>query len=167
MLSYLICFLALTTTAVFGGVCIKPAEVSATSFTTQDATVVSEIALVAEFSLKCSNGVVPDNLYADIDGLITYVAKIDDKFQVSWTEDIKKAQRGDRNIRIFDEEGYATLRKTLRSGDDSSAVEPLVTVVVNHPGAFNGPWLKSEFIAAVLSIVVAYVAFSSKAKLLA
>lgn len=74
--------LAIFATSSYASVCVKPAEVSAKSFTTQDATVVSEIALVTEFSLKCSNGASPDNLYADIDGFITSVAKIGNNFQV-------------------------------------------------------------------------------------
>lgn len=68
---------------------------------------------------------------------------------------------------MFDEDSYTAFKKALRSGEDISAISPLFNVVVNHPGAFNGPWLKSEFLAAVLGLVVAYLALSSRSKLLA
>lgn len=58
------------------------------------------------------------------------------------------------------------MRKAQRSGVDTSSVTPLAEVVVSHPGAFNGPWVNSEILAAGLSIVVAYVALSTKSKLL-
>lgn len=86
--------------------------------------------------------------------------------QVSWTEEIKKASRGNHLVRVFDEEGLAAVRKAQRSGVDTSSVTPLAEVVVSHPGAFNGPWVNSEILAAGLSIVVAYVALSTKSKLL-
>lgn len=57
------------------------------------------------------------------------------------------------------------MRKALRDGDDIGSVPSLVDVVINHPGAFTGPWLKSEFLAVVLSIVIAYVAITSRSKL--
>lgn len=85
---------------------------------------------------------------------------------MSWTEEIKTARSGERPIRIFDEDGYTALRKLLRSGEDISSVSPFFIVAVQHPGAFNGPWLKSEFLAAALSFVIAYLAVSSRSKLL-
>jgi len=55
----------------------------------------------------------------------------------------------------------------MRSGEDISSVKPIATVVLNFPGAYQGPWVNSEFMAAVLSILVSYAAFSAKSKLLA
>ena len=54
----------------------------------------------------------------------------------------------------------------MRSGEDLSGVRPLSSVVLNHPGAYQGPWVNSEFMAAALAIIVWYVAFSAKSKLL-
>lgn len=85
---------------------------------------------------------------------------------MSWTEETKKASRGDYVVRLFDEDGYTTVRKAQRSGSNAQAVPELASVVVSHPGAFNGPWVNSEILAAGLSILVAYVAFSTKSKLL-
>lgn len=85
---------------------------------------------------------------------------------MSWTEDIKTAKSGERSIRVFDEDGFTALRKAIRAGEDISTVSSLFNVAVSHPGAFNGPWLKSEFLAAALSLVIAYLAISSRSKLL-
>ncbi|KAK9696229.1 Translocon-associated protein, delta subunit precursor (TRAP-delta) [Popillia japonica] len=107
------------------------------------------------------------NLYADIDGNIQPVSLIDpNTYQVSWTEEIATARSGERIVNLFDEEGYTALRKAIRNGDDVSKISELFSITVNHPGAFTGPWLKSEFLAAILSVVVAYIAFSSRSKLL-
>lgn len=85
---------------------------------------------------------------------------------MSWTEEAKTARSGDKQIRLFDEEGYTAYRKAVRAGEDVSAVSSLFSVVVNHPGAFSGPWLKSEFIATVVSLVIAYFAIASRSKVL-
>ncbi|KAJ9599943.1 hypothetical protein L9F63_009771 [Diploptera punctata] len=153
---------------VSANVCTKP-EVVASAYTTQDATVLTNIAFVAEFTLKCGNQVSGLPLYAEINGKTLPAARVgdDNKYQVSWTEEVKKARSGDYSINLYDEEGYAAMRKAIRSGEDPASVKPLVTVVVNHPGAYQGPWVNSEFMAAVLSVLVWYVAFSAKSKLLA
>lgn len=155
--------------ASYGNSCVDP-EVTASQYTTQDATVLTNIAYVAEFSLKCSNRPSGIPLYAEVGGKLLPAARIGDdnrpKYQVSWTEEVKKAKSGDYSVNLYDEEGYGALRKALRSGEDISSVKPLVTVVVNHPGAYQGPWVNSEFMAAVLSVVVWYLAFSAKSKLL-
>jgi translocon-associated protein subunit delta len=149
-------------------VCTKP-EVSASAYTTQDATVLTNVAFVAEFTLKCGNHVTGLPLYAEINGKTLPAARIgdDNKYQVSWTEDVKKARSGDYSVNLYDEEGYAALRKAVRSGEDPSSVKSLVTIVVNYPGAYQGPWVNSEFMAAILSVLVWYLAFSARSKLLA
>lgn len=78
---------------------------------------------------------------------------------------MNKARSGDKVVRIFDEEGYTALRKALRAGEDPSSVASLADVVVNHPGAYDGPWLKSELLATLVSLVVAYFALSFKLKI--
>lgn len=151
----------------YGNTCTKP-EVTASQYTTQDATVLTNIAYVAEFTLKCSNGVKGLPLYAEVAGKTLPAARVgeENKYQVSWTEDLKKARSGDYNINLYDEEGYGALRKALRSGEDATTVKPLVTIVLNYPGAYQGPWVNSEFMAAVLSVLVWYLAYSAKSKLL-
>ncbi|XP_018330409.1 translocon-associated protein subunit delta [Agrilus planipennis] len=144
--------------------CVRP-EVSLKPFTTEDATVVTNIAYIAEFDLKCESGSV-NNLYADIEGRIGPISKVGPtSYQVSWVEEVKSAKTGDRVIRLFDEEGYVALRKAIRSGQDITSVEPLVYVVLNHPGAFTGPWFRSESVAVVVGFIIAYIAVSSRSKL--
>lgn len=146
--------------------CSSPKVTSTTSFTTQDATVITNIAYVVKFSATCGQASF-SNLYADIDGVVLPVSVIGkDNYQVSWTEEIKTAKSGERVVRLFDEDGYTALRKAVRAGESTAAISELFTVSLNHPGAFNGPWLKSEFLALSLSFVVAYLAISSRSKLL-
>lgn len=152
--------------------CSSP-QVTASAFTTQDATVLTSIAYVSEFTLKCSNGAEKDRLplYAEVNGVTLPTARIgpegNGRYQVSWTEEISKAHTGDVSVHLFDEDGYATLRKLLRNGEDTSSAKPLVTIVVNHPGAYQGPWVNSEFMAVMLAALVWYLAFTAKSKLLA
>jgi len=153
--------------SILGDVCQSP-KVVAQSYTTQDATIVTKIAYIAEFSLDCSNGLKDLLLYADVSGQSLPVFRNTDgsKYQVSWTEDVKIARKGDFSINLYGEDGFAALRKAQRVGEPISSVKPLVTIVLNHPGAYHGPWVNTEFMAAVLAGVVGYVAFSAKSKLL-
>ncbi|XP_044257334.1 translocon-associated protein subunit delta-like [Tribolium madens] len=152
--------------AVFGDSCTKP-EITSTSFTTQDATIVTNIAYIADFTLKCSNGQVPP-LYAEVNGNIVPVSVVGpNQYQISWTEDTKTARSGDKLVRVLDEDGFAAARKALRAGEDLSAVPSMADVVINYPGAYNGPWLKSELLATLVSLVVTYFAISFKLKVTA
>ena len=88
------------------------------------------------------------------------------RYQISWTTEVKHAKTGDHEVNLFDEEGYTAAKRAIESGEES-AVKPLVTIVVNYPGAYKGPWINSELLAAALSILVFYLAYSSKSALLA
>ncbi|XKL68697.1 hypothetical protein PGB90_006466 [Kerria lacca] len=146
----------------------KDPEVVTSSYTTQDGMVVAEIAFISEFSLHCSNKVTGLTLYGELDGHILPIMKVDGKtkYQISWTEEIKKAHSGDYIINIFDEEGYSNIRKAIRSGEDTKSVTPLITLTLSYSGAYLGPWVNSEFLAAILLISAWYVAFVHKSKLL-
>ncbi|XP_076262199.1 translocon-associated protein delta [Rhynchophorus ferrugineus] len=146
--------------------CSNP-EVTSKYFTTQDATIVSHIGFISEFSVKCSSGQV-SSLYAQLeDGSIIPVAIVGPQtYQVSWTEESKLAYSGQRNIRIFDEDGYTAVRKALRNNEPASSVPEFFSVSVNHSGAYNGPWVKSEFIAVVVSIIVSQFALTTKSKII-
>lgn len=78
------CTFAVLLSIAFGLSCTNP-KVESTSFTTQDATIVSQIAFITEFTLKCSNGAsetIP--LFAEVEGKLSPVSRIGtDKFQVS------------------------------------------------------------------------------------
>jgi len=148
--------------------CNNP-TITATSFTTQDATILTNIAYISQFQLQCDGETADIPLYAEVGGKSVSVVrgKETNTYQASWSEEIKKAARGNFVIHVYDDEGYAALRKAQRSGEDASAVKPLSTVILNHPGAYNGPWINSELAAFALAVGVYYYAFSAKAKLVA
>lgn len=77
-------FVYLTTIlGVFSNTCTTPG-VHVKSFTNQDATIVTNIAFIAEFSITCANGATISNLYADIGNNLVPVARTGDgKYQVS------------------------------------------------------------------------------------
>ncbi|XP_066599550.1 translocon-associated protein subunit delta [Prorops nasuta] len=152
---------------VNGETCQKP-EVQASAYVTEDATVLTNVAFTTQFVLKCSNGVKAVSLYAEVEGKSLPAVRLsaDNKYQVSWTEDIKKARSGDYNVKLYDEESYAAIRKAIRNGEDTSSVKPLAVILLNNPGIYMGPWVNSEFLAAFLAALVSYAAFSAKSKLL-
>ncbi|XP_030748516.1 translocon-associated protein subunit delta [Sitophilus oryzae] len=149
----------------FGSACSNP-QVTSKSFTTKDATIVSHIGFISEITVKCTTGVL-SSLYAELeDGSIIPVAVVaPETFQVSWIEESKSARSGQRLIRIFDEEGYTALRKAIRNNEPTGSVPEFFSVYVHHSGAYNGPWVKSEFIAVVLSILVSQFALTTKSKI--
>lgn len=78
-----VCAFAAVFSASFALTCTDP-TVESSSFTTQDATIVSQIAFISEFTLKCSNKASETTpLFAEVDGKLTPVARVGaDKFQV-------------------------------------------------------------------------------------
>ncbi|XP_049883526.1 translocon-associated protein subunit delta [Pectinophora gossypiella] len=164
-------FVPLALVALIAGVtadsCKNP-QVEASSFTSLDATVVTQIAYIAEFTLKCDND-LPENyaLYAEVDGKALTAARIgENKYQVSWTEEPSKARSGLHEINILDEEGWASLRRARRA-DPAATGAPLLAIQLHHPGSYSGPWVNSEVLATLLSILVAYTALRNKTKILA
>ena len=81
-------------------------------------------------------------LYADVSGKQFPVTRGQDvgRYQVSWSLEHKSAHAGTYEVRFFDEESYSLLRK----------------------GTWNGPWVSTEVLAAVIGIVIYYLAFSAK-----
>lgn len=87
-MKYVIVLLALIST-VISETCIEP-KVTTRTFTTQDATVVTNIAYITEFDVECGAGRI-SNLYADIDGNIQPVSLIDpNTYQVMLVSHRKK-----------------------------------------------------------------------------
>lgn len=76
-------FFIISIAGVFGNNCKNP-KVDASSFTSLDATVVTQVAYITEFTLICDNALA-DNyaLYAEVDGRSLTAAKVGgDKYQV-------------------------------------------------------------------------------------
>ncbi|KAL9921153.1 translocon-associated protein delta [Glossina fuscipes fuscipes] len=145
--------------------CNNP-KVTITSFSTEDATILTQLAHIGEFSLKCSNEVKP-NLFAEFPcGKVVPVARVaENQYQVSWIEDVKKSSSGSVVVRLFDDEGYSSLRKAQRDGGaKASNVKSIIDVTVTTKGAYKGPWVKAELVAAFLIAGVAYFAITTKNK---
>lgn len=70
----------------FAESCQNP-KVEASSFTSLDATVVSQIAYITEFTLNCDNTLPPNYaLYAEVNGKPLTAARVgENKYQVSLT----------------------------------------------------------------------------------
>uniref|UniRef100_A0A8C0IEN0 Translocon-associated protein subunit delta n=1 Tax=Bubo bubo TaxID=30461 RepID=A0A8C0IEN0_BUBBB len=107
-----------------------------------DAVISSESVFVVEISLACKNGA-----------------------QVSWSLEHRSAHSGTYEVKFFDEESYSALRKAQRNNEDVSRIRPLFTVNVDHRGAWNGPWVSTEVVAAAIGLVVYYLAFSTKSSI--
>jgi len=159
------------------------------SYTTIDAMIVNEAAFIAQVSAECEDS--PSNLYAEVEGRLLVAANAGpNKYQVrsplttpvlgangfiiilcltfpqvSWLDDFKKARRGDYYVKFYDEAGYGQLRKLLRDGESISSVTPVHSAYVRYPGAYKGVWVNSEFLAAIVSMVVLYFAYTFKSKI--
>ncbi|XP_065211873.1 translocon-associated protein subunit delta-like [Planococcus citri] len=168
MLKLIVLFVCASLPPLYASLCKNPEISSASTYTTQDGMVVAEIAFISEFNLDCSNKANGLSLFGEVNGKILPIMKVDarNKYQVSWTEEIKKARSGDYIINVYDEEGYSNIRKAIRSGEDPKAITPLTSVTLNYSGTYLGPWVNSEFLAAILLISAWYVAFVHKSKLL-
>nr|XP_055045152.1 translocon-associated protein subunit delta [Misgurnus anguillicaudatus] len=143
--------------------CTDPV-ISPSSYTTTDALISSETVFIVELSLACANGAQSVALYADVNGKQFPVTRGQDvgKYQVSWSVPHKQASSGTYQVKFFDEESYSVLRKAQRNNEDVDAIKPLFSVNVDHRGAWNGPWVSTEILAALIGILVYYLAYSTK-----
>ncbi|XP_036030173.1 translocon-associated protein subunit delta isoform X3 [Peromyscus eremicus] len=143
--------------------CLEP-QITPSYYTTSDAVISTETVFIVEISLTCKNRVQNMALYADVSGKQFPVTRGQDvgRYQVSWSLEHKSAHAGTYEVRFFDEESYSLLRKAQRNNEDISIIPPLFTVSVDHRGTWNGPWVSTEVLAAVIGIVIYYLAFSAK-----
>ncbi|KYN04545.1 Translocon-associated protein subunit delta [Cyphomyrmex costatus] len=111
---FFLCALTSLISVAFAETCQKP-EIVASSYVTEDATVLTNVAFTMQFVLKCNNGVKGISLYAEVEGKTLPAVRLsaDNKYQISWTEDIKKARSGDYYIKLYDEEKYVAVRKAI------------------------------------------------------
>lgn len=79
---------------------------------------------------------------------------------ISRTEDKQKS--GNREVKLYDEEQFASYRKAQRAGE-TPKVQPLATLQVKYNGSYGSNLLiSSEFVVLLMSLCVAYIAFQSK-----
>ncbi|XP_072380322.1 translocon-associated protein subunit delta-like [Diabrotica undecimpunctata] len=161
----LLLFLNLLIVAINGQHCDSP-QVISTPYTTQDGTILKHVAYISNFFVKCKDG-EPGHLYALLGEGLSPVASVGpNKYQISWTEDVKTAKTGNIAIKIYNETGYIALKKAVRAGETFAHVPVFTIININHTGVYGGPWISCELLAAVFSIVVAYIAIHFRTKLL-
>lgn len=141
--------------------------------------VIASTAFATTFTVTCSDPSQSSSLvlFAEVDGVkrsIPVMKSVDGTtYQISWTSEelVKPSLSSSYKIystKVYDEEGYAQLRKAQRKADGSgSDVKPLFSLDVPHPGTYKGPYLQTELIAAFLSVFVWWSAYLAKAKLTA
>ncbi|XP_058678395.1 translocon-associated protein subunit delta isoform X1 [Ammospiza caudacuta] len=168
--------LLLAAAGAAGEPCPEP-TIAPSYYTTSDAVIASESVFVVEISLVCKNGAQNVALYADVNGKQFPVTRGQDvgRYQVSWSLEHRQAHSGTYEVKFFDEESYSALRKgtpksalppqAQRNNEDVSRIRPLFTVSVEHRGAWNGPWVSTEVVAAAVGLVVYYLAFSTKSSI--
>ncbi|KAM4754372.1 LOW QUALITY PROTEIN: translocon-associated protein subunit delta-like [Cyanocitta cristata] len=157
--------LLLAASGAAGEPCPEP-TIAPSYYTTSDAVIASESVFVVEISLVCKNGAQNVALYADVNGKQFPVTRGQDvgRYQVSWSLEHRQ-ESGTYEVKFFDEESYSALRKAQRNNEDVSRIRPLFTVNVDHRGAWNGPWVSTEVVAAAIGLVVYYLAFSTKSSI--
>ncbi|KAK2885720.1 hypothetical protein QQF64_020851 [Cirrhinus molitorella] len=163
MMRVITAILALSLSLCAAETCTDPV-ISPSSYTTTDALISSETVFIVELSLACANGAQSVALYADVNGKQFPVTRGQDvgKYQVSWSVPHKQASSGTYQVKFFDEESYSTLRKAQRNNEDVDDIKPLFSVNVDHRGAWSGPWVSTEVLAALIGILVYYLAYSTK-----
>lgn len=126
--------------------------------------IANQIGFVTEFKLKCKSEINSIPLFAEVNGQIFPVFRVKEDYQFSWTEE--KSTAGSREIKIYDEEQYQTVKKAQRAGETSS-VKPLATINVRYSGSYGSGLLffSSEFIVFAASLAAAYLGIMEKKSL--
>jgi len=159
---------ALFVAIVSADTCLSPEIKSVEYYTGGDTSLSTETAVILEFSLSCKNGLKDMNLYAEFNGKTVSSShnKDKNKYQFSWIEERKNIPSGSYPVRIFDEEGYADLRKAQRAGEDTKNIKSLVSVRVDHKGSTQKTYVQSELVAVGVAGLVAYYAYSTRQSLM-
>ncbi|XP_065829347.1 translocon-associated protein subunit delta-like [Oscarella lobularis] len=166
------CLLALLLTALSNGQSAQQcpnAKAQFSTYSTTELIMSSDTVFVADFEVACGTGGDPKALFlhADVSGdHIPVVRASETKFQVSWSAPHTEAKAGIYPVRIYDEEGYAALRKAIRSGQSADSVKPVFRVDINHKGAARpGFIVQTEFIALVTFLLIWWYANSMKGRM--
>ncbi|KRY74026.1 Translocon-associated protein subunit delta [Trichinella pseudospiralis] len=147
--------------------CRNPTLVKHSGYSSTDSFFHAKTAIVIEFSVNCDHPVKEYPLYWEYEGDVHLAAQLPTglHYQITFVNDHKKIARGQYDIRIFDEEGFAALRKAMRSKvDTNEAVKPIFTVSYYHPGSSGEPWIASQTIVLAASAIVLYYAYTWRTK---
>jgi len=156
--------------------CLNPSVTHSSHTSSEAATATSTVFIIA-FDLTCGGEdetSLKPNLFAvlasggkPVSGIHS-VAKSGAGYQVSFSGDHAQLPRGDYSVRIYDDEGFAALKKAQRaSGDEEApaAVSPVATIAVEHAGVWKGTWIPSETTTLVLFCCAFYLAHSAKSRI--
>ncbi|NWZ88585.1 SSRD protein, partial [Poecile atricapillus] len=142
-----------------GEPCPEP-TIAPSYYTTSDAVIASESVFVVEISLVCKNGAQNVALYADVNGK---------QFPVTRGQDVGRYQVSFGGLRWvgIPGRGFEGLRWV---GDLQERLGELfwgcqVSGGSLGGGAWNGPWVSTEVVAAAIGLVVYYLAFSTKSSI--
>ncbi|GFT70317.1 translocon-associated protein subunit delta [Nephila pilipes] len=150
-----------------GEVCKNP-QIDANTYTTVDGMVITDVALISEFSVSCDSQRKDYVLIADKKGRqIPAIRSADNsKYQISWTENAETFFSGEHGLNVYDEEGFAAIKKAQRNSEDTSGIPHAFFLSLYHRGTYYGPWVSTEFVAAATSILLWYIAFSARSHLM-
>jgi len=172
--SAVLVFLAAFVAVAVATPCLGP-TVTPRIYTSSEVALATSTVVIVEFTLACKNDVMGINLYAALNGkTIPAVKTKDGAYQVSLVEEHAALPKGVYEVGIYDEDGYANLRKAQRSSEggngagaapEPASVEPLARLTLNHGGVWKGAPVQSEVVALFLAAFVFYLAHSAKSNL--
>jgi len=150
----------------YGESCTSP-QVKSTVYSTSETQMSTDTVVVVDFTLECKNSPKNLNIYAEFNGKsVPATSAVDGgKYQVSFTTEHKKLPSGNYKVRFFDDDLFSELRKAQRNGEDTSAVKTLFSVDFYHQAASQGLWVQTEHIAAAVTALVCYLAYSARSQL--
>ncbi|KRY35766.1 Translocon-associated protein subunit delta [Trichinella spiralis] len=113
LLCSFLCFFLISSS--IADTCRNPTLVKHSGYSTTDSFFNAKTAIVIEFSVNCDQPVKEYPLYWEYEGDVHLAAQLPTglHYQITFVNDHKKIGRGQYDIRIFDEEGFAALRKKV------------------------------------------------------
>ena len=156
--------------------CLSPV-VTHTSYTSSEAATATETVFIVSFDVTCKNeGAAKPNLYAVLASAegqarsaVKSAAKSGAGYQISFSGTHEDLPKGAYGVRLYDEDGFAALKKAQRQeGAEEAAeaaVEPLAQLALEHGGVWKGELIRGETVALTLAFVCFYLAHSAKSGL--
>jgi len=156
--------------------CLSP-TLTHTSYTSSEASTARETVFIVSFGLTCKNEAASTpNVYAVLASgegkalsAVKTAAKTAAGYQISFSGEHADLPRGAYAVRLYDEDGFAALKKAQRQegGEESAeaAVTPLSQLTLEHNGVWKGELVRGETVALALAFVFFYLAHSAKSRI--
>jgi|ERR1712198_198521 len=157
--------------------CLSP-TLTHTSYTSSEASTARETVFIVSFGLTCKNEAASTpNVYAVLasgEGKTLSPVKTAAKtgagsYQISFSGEHGDLPRGAYAVRLYDEDGFAALKKAQRQegGEEAAeaAVQPLSQLTLEHNGVWKGELVRGETVALALALVCFYLAHSAKSRI--